>query len=79
MGNKSTVKAPAVDTFTPEGDKELEVYRLNEGVEPLNGPYVVGGRAGADCFRYGGQLQAGKDRDAGIQIYVPGEPAKAEW
>ena len=39
--------------------ESFEVRRLDYGTNDIMGPVVVGGRAGADCFRYYDSVQAG--------------------
>lgn len=82
MESPKTSKDAPVTTFTPETTSE-EVQRLDEGVEPLMGPVVVGGLAGSDCFQYRGQLQAGRERekiDWSVPTdYDPNTPRKSPW
>ena len=63
-------KIPETTTFQPE-DKIEDVRRLDEGVNDIEGPVVVGGRYSADCFW--SERQAGQP-DEPIELIKPYDP-----
>ena len=58
METKFTAKDAPVAPLGGQSES-FEVRRLDCGTNDIMGPVVVGGRAGADCFRYFDSVQAG--------------------
>ena len=58
METKFTAKDAPVAPLGGQPES-FEVRRLYCGTNDIMGPVVVGGRAGADCFRYFDSVQAG--------------------